>query len=93
MTTLDLSGQGLTDWGGQAGKPAISHLASRTELYELYLNDNKIRDISPLASLTNLEVLTLTGTQITDVAPLASLSKLKKLVLSTNQITDCSVGV
>ena len=59
----------------------------------LYLDDNRISDLSPLSTLTNLERLDLSDNPnslshygISDVSPLASLTNLKWLYLSSNDI-------
>ncbi|MCL1866896.1 MAG: leucine-rich repeat domain-containing protein [Oscillospiraceae bacterium] len=54
----------------------------------LYLQGNKITDISPLVALTNLEELNLSQNQITDISPLSALTNLKILDLSQNHIKN-----
>lgn len=74
---LDASSLGLTD---------ITNLSSLTKLRVLYLQRNKISNITPLKGLTNLEVLSLNGNQITSVKSLAKLKSLQKLYLRENKL-------
>ena len=61
-----------------------------TQLRELYLWSNQVRDVSPLAGLTNLEALSLSDNQVRDVSPLAGLTNLEYLSLGGNPIQDAS---
>ena len=63
----------------------IEHL---TSLWQLYLGNEYIADVTPLAGLTNLQVLGLPDNQIVDVTPLAGLTNLRSLNLDGNQIVD-----
>jgi Leucine-rich repeat (LRR) protein len=65
-------------------------LSSLKELKELYLENNKITDISSLSSLTQLQTLYFNYNRITDISSLSSLTKLENLDLAINQITDIS---
>jgi hypothetical protein len=79
MTSLDLSGAGISD---------LSPLATCTSLEQLFLGNNEISDISPLAGLENLRNLNLESNQITDIGPLDGLTQLTSLELGSNQISD-----
>ena len=57
-----------------------------SNLTELYLYHNPIRDITPLSGLTNLTSLSLHYNPIRDITPLSGLTNLTKL--SLHQITD-----
>ncbi len=61
-----------------------------TNLRDLYLRYNRIRDLSPLAGLMNLESLVLHRTYLTDLSPLSGLTRLSFLDLNTTNITDIS---
>ncbi len=58
-----------------------------TELEQLWLEANDIRDLAPLAGLRRLKMLGLSENNITDIAPLAGLD-LEELFLDQNSITD-----
>src|SRR4030042_5381054 len=69
----------------------LTGLEHCTSLLGLYLNGNKISDISPLAGLTKLEVLDLSfNRMISDISPLAGLTNIRYLTLSNNKISDIS---
>lgn len=68
------------------GIESLKGLQCLSSLVELYLNRNRISDITPLAALTNLEVLELEDNQITDVNPVARLLNLRRLNVSRNRI-------
>lgn len=68
----------------------ISGLSSLTNLYYLYLDNNRIEDVTPLGNLTELRVLTLGVNKIQDISALSSLNKLYSLILKSNQIIDIS---
>ncbi|MEG4088243.1 leucine-rich repeat domain-containing protein [Microcoleus sp. Pol12B4] len=59
-----------------------------SNLTELYLYNNLIRDITPLSALTNLTSLSLGYNPIRDITPLSALTNLTKLSLYSHQITD-----
>ncbi|SFU16241.1 internalin A [Pseudovibrio denitrificans] len=66
-------------------------LASLSELTNLDLSDNEIRDLTPLAGLKNLKVLTLTGNlTLSDISPLSGLTGLRQLHLRKTQVSDLS---
>ena len=56
------------------------------KLEGLWIDGNKIRDVSPLAGLVNLETLHLDGNPIQDTSPLASLTKLRDVDIDISQI-------
>lgn len=57
---------GLVHWD-------ISPLASMTEMEQLYLQNNRIRDISALSGMKNLIVLNISGNEVTDLSALDGL--------------------
>lgn len=62
-----------------------------TNLEELWLSNNKIKEITELHGLdklSNLQTLYLNNNQITKLKGLCGLNKLQKLLLFNNQITD-----
>ena len=61
-----------------------------TQLADLRLHANQIRDISPLAELSNLTVLWVNNNQIVDFSPLANLVNLQELWINHNFGTDFS---
>lgn len=79
LTTLDLSGSGLTD---------IAFLARAVNLEELDLSDNELSDISPLSSLTKLKRLNISNNRITDINVLLALTSLEEVNVSGNPIED-----
>ncbi len=82
ITYLYAANLGITD---------ITGLEYATNLQELYLRWNRIRDISALAKLTNLEHLDAHGNQnICDISALSGLVNLQTLVLRLNRISDIS---
>jgi hypothetical protein len=56
----------------------------------LYLDDNRISDLTALSSLANLEFLSVVRNTVTDLSPLSGLVALERLHLDENQITDVS---
>ncbi len=68
------------------------HEAERilSQLTNLALNHNQLRDLSPLQTLTQLTSLYLGGNQIRDLSPLQTLTQLTSLYLFGNQIRDLS---
>jgi Leucine-rich repeat (LRR) protein len=81
LTELDLTGKGLTD-------SDIAPLAKMTDLTELLLGYNQIKDLSPLSGLKKLTMLELNDNQLESLIPLSDLVELRMLCLSGNQITD-----
>ena len=66
----------------------LTGLEHATELTELTIGKNEIRDVNPLVGLTKLKLLALSGNQIRDVTPLTELTQLVGLFLNGNQIRD-----
>ena len=81
LSRLDLSGA-ITDIAPLAG------LVGFTQLKELHLADNGVRNLSPLANLTQIEILDLNHNAIADLAPLAGLRKLRIFSARDNEIED-----
>ncbi len=67
---------------------SLAGLEYLTSLWQLYLGNEHIEDLTPLAGLTNLQILGLPYNQIEDLTPLAGLTNLQRLDLDGNQITD-----
>ncbi|MBS0603670.1 MAG: leucine-rich repeat domain-containing protein [Verrucomicrobia bacterium] len=61
-----------------------------SQLQRLYLDHNKISNISPLGTLSQLRRLSLDHNKISDIAPLGTLSELEWLCLDHNRIADIS---
>ena len=59
-----------------------------TNIYQLRLEDNQIRDITLLAGLTKLNRLYISGNPIGDISPLVGLTNLQDLRLGAAQISD-----
>lgn len=86
LTKLDLSYNQIRNIGG------LEPLAST--LRELYLVENKIKEIKNLDSLLNLELLELGGNRIREIGPgLAKLTKLKQLWLGKNKIASIGTSL
>ena len=68
----------------------LTGLEHATQLRELYLHQNQIRDIEPLAGLPELKWLALESNQISDVSPLARLPQLERLTLNSNRVSNLS---
>ncbi len=83
ITLLNLINKGITTL--QTGD-----FDGLTSLTYLYLNNNRISDISPLEDLTNLRHLYLNNTSISDISPLQNLTNLTWLHLRSNSISDIS---
>ena len=54
----------------------LSGLEAATNLEDLALGQNLLRNLSPLAHLTNLQRLILRDCQLNDISPLSSLAQL-----------------
>ena len=80
LVTLDLSHNQVSDVAPLAG----------TNIEELFLDFNQIRDISALSDLRSLVVLSLRGNRIVDIGALSALTRLQHLFLGGNGITDVS---
>jgi len=72
------------------GIQSIVGLEYAKNLVDLYLNGNKLTDISPLADLINLKQLWLGNNDITDISPLTGLTNLEYLSMEHSQISDIS---
>ena len=79
LTTLVLSGRGITDLTG---------LEYCTSLRRLELDNNKVSDLSAISALDGLSQLVLDRNEITDLSPLAGLTKIFRLSLRENQIQN-----
>ena len=84
---LNLSSQGAINGTTLV---SLAPLSNFTNLRELHLDNNKIRDLAPLSNLTNLRKLFINNNQISDITPLANLTNLQELYLMQNQIQDVS---
>ena len=58
---------------------------------ELYLQNNRLIDISGIKLFKNIEALYLEYNKLTDISVLNNLNKLETLLISNNQIKDISV--
>ena len=54
----------------------------------LYLDDNKVRDLSPLSELKWLSTIGLRANAVTDLSPLKNLTELRFTFLEGNPLTD-----
>ncbi|MDR2751090.1 MAG: serine/threonine protein kinase [Clostridiales bacterium] len=68
----------------------ISDIKFLTNLREIDLSDNSIKDLKPFSELNNLSNLDLTNNEISDIAPISNLTNLTSLILSRNNIADIS---
>ncbi|TIA75633.1 hypothetical protein E3P92_00768 [Wallemia ichthyophaga] len=66
----------------------IDGLGGLSNLKELYLSHNGIKDISGLDDLVNLEVLDISNNQIKSINNLSHLKKLQELWANSNQIDN-----
>ncbi|MBO1511782.1 leucine-rich repeat domain-containing protein [Metabacillus bambusae] len=57
-------------------------------LEELYLDSNRIQDLSGIEAATNLQSLSLSGNRISDLTPLASLQNLRNLYVDGNPLVN-----
>ena len=67
---------------------AVAPVADLPKLAALYLEKNKISDITPLKSQRWLERLDLKDNQIKDISPLSGMTELRYTFLERNQLTD-----
>lgn len=79
ITMLIATSQGISD---------LSGIEQLTCLRELYLDNNKLKNISKLSKLYDLEALGLSGNKITDISSLKNLKNLDKLYLGNNNISN-----
>ena len=66
----------------------ISPLSGLSNLRILYINNNRILDLTPLRGLTSLEELGLGWNWISDLTPLQGLTSLRQLFIEGNRIQD-----
>ena len=78
VTTLDLSGRGLTD---------ITALSACRNLTALNLSGNSISDIMPLMDIPSLQTLTISYNNISDLRPLMGLLSIRTLDVSYNMVS------
>jgi len=69
---------------------SLTGLEHCTNLTQLWLQKNRISDISPLVNLTKLMKVDLRSNRISDISPLANLTGLIWLDLGYNEISDIS---
>ena len=86
------TGVDSTGWA-QAQSNADGHVLIESPQYPrgLWLDFNRIADLTPLASLTNLNTLVLIENRIEDISPLVanpSLSEGDKVYLAGNPLSD-----
>ncbi|MBQ7712832.1 MAG: leucine-rich repeat domain-containing protein, partial [Clostridia bacterium] len=81
LTVLDLS-------HNEIESSDILEGSDYTALQYLYLNDNRISDVSSLSLAVNVEYLALDHNSISDIAALSELTNLKELTLNDNAITN-----
>ena len=79
VTTLDLSGRGLTD---------ISALSACQNLTSLNLSGNAISDLTPLMDIPALQTLTLAYNHVSDLRPLMGLVSIRTLDVSYNSVSS-----
>ncbi|AEE47995.1 COR domain-containing protein [Haliscomenobacter hydrossis] len=84
LTKIVLNGEWGKNWGISDG----DFLKNLTNLSELYLSSNRIRDWSFLENLTNLSLLNLSDNKIRDGDFLEKLTNLSLLDISYNNIRD-----
>ncbi|MCL1880560.1 MAG: leucine-rich repeat domain-containing protein [Oscillospiraceae bacterium] len=82
-TSVTLDGRGLTS-------ADLEPLNALTNLRELSLNNNQIRDISFLSNFSNLETISLNNNQISNVSVFSNTEfhRLWQLFLDNNQISE-----
>ena len=66
----------------------IGFLKDQSELENLYLSNNAIRDFSPVIGLPRLTEIRLWNTGIESISFLATLPRLKRLMINETNITD-----
>lgn len=76
---MDLADNNLED---------IGFLKDQTELENLYLSNNAIRDFSPIVELPRLTEVRLWNTGVESIAFLSTLPRLKRLMIHETNITD-----
>ncbi len=92
LETLNLDHNVIFDGNQVKVRLSDIHLLSNfTDLHELSLMDNHIKDLKPLAALNKLSVLNLRENKIKTLEGLEKLQNLKKLNLRENQIKDITI--
>ena len=66
----------------------LTGIEGATDLYQVFLDRNRITDIAPLSGLGSLVVLTLAHNMVEDLAPLAGMRSLRYLALDGNSLQD-----
>lgn len=79
LTSLDISGKGLTD---------VSVVAFMKNLTTLNISNNKVSDISAVKGLTALTKLNIAQNTVTDISAVAALTALDTLNISKNAVND-----
>ena len=69
----------------------IGFLKDQSELENLYLSNNAIRDFSPIIGLPRLTEVRLWNTGVESIAFLSTLPRLKRLMIHETNITDIEV--
>lgn len=82
LTTLDLSGRGISNMG-----EGLGYFANLTDLN---LSNNNISSIGQLNKLTNLTSLNLSNNKLSSIGSINKLTKLTTLDLSNNSLTELS---
>ena len=80
LTMIDAEGKNIRDLAG---------LESATNLEELRIPDNQVRDISPIVGLPELRIIGMASNEVVDV-PSLDLLKLEELDLRRNRVFDLS---
>ncbi len=81
VTTLNWVNMGLSD---------TSCVRGYDNLYELYLGENQITDLSDLSSLTKLGILNIYHNPASDFSPLSSITSLTRLDAGETPVSDLS---
>jgi len=59
-----------------------------TALQSLYIDGNRVADLTPLAGLKSLQILSAKENRWSDLTPLSGLTSWRALYLDKNQVTD-----
>jgi hypothetical protein len=68
-------------------------IAGQAKLQSLYVDNNRISDLSPIKDLKWVDLLGLKNNQISDLSPLAALTELRYTFLEGNPLKDLAVLV
>lgn len=79
ITSLDLSYKGINNLCG---------LENFTNLENLYLASNNIKDINPLWGIKTLKILSISENKLEDLGKVSTMPKLTSLNIANNQITS-----